>query len=165
MIRIVCRLSLMMLVGLIPCFAQDSTLSVAVEKMADQPLPVNIVSANLRNFQYTSQLDAIISIDNAAQVKSADFLLVIFQGGKVIAGEGWRDVKPGGSIFRDTKLALRPGDHAILIVTSVEANSRTFHFNQKELSDRLHDYIEGRQPTSIPIEISLNDTGVQKLIH
>jgi hypothetical protein len=147
--------------GLIPAVAQEEPLSVAVEKMSDQPLPVTVMSARLQNFQYTSQLRVMLSTDKGTEPTFADFLLVLYRGGKVIAGEGWRENALRGSISRDMKLALQTGDHALLIVTSVGSSSRTLQLNSKELSDRIHDYIEGRQPLPLPVEISLKPGNAQ----
>ena len=150
--------------GLIPAFAQEQPLSVAVDKMPDQPLPVTILSARLQNFQYTSQLDAVISIEKGTAPAFAEFYLVLYRDGKVIAGEGWRENSLDGTIFRDMKLALQPGDHALLIVTSVGTSSRTLQLNPKDLGDRIHELIEGRNPQPLPVDVSLKLGNMPKAI-
>src|ERR1700754_4731650 len=108
--------------------AQDEPLAVNVKTFADQPLPVTITSGTLRNFGFTSHLEAMVDVDkdNGTKIESASFFLLTFHGAKGVAGEGWTETKPGGLMIHPTTLALQPGDKAFLIVNKVVTSTRTF---------------------------------------
>ena len=144
--------------------AQTDQLSIAVDKMPDQPLPVVITTSHLQNFQYASQLSVEYDVEKATEPESVSFMLILYRDGKVIAGEGWEETSPTGSVFRDTKLAIKPGEKALLIVTSVKSRSRTWKLNDHDLMEQMHSLIEGRQPLSLPVEVSMRTEAKPKII-
>ena len=148
---------LFFLAALTPAVAQTEALAVDIEKMTDQPLPVSVSSGKLQNFQFTSQLSAQLSSYAGAEVSSVDLLILLYRDSKVFAGEGWTETAPGGIISRETKLALKPGDHAILIVKSVNAKGRTWKLNSQDVHERVREQIEGRSSLALPVEISMNE--------
>jgi hypothetical protein len=150
--------------GLIPAFAQEQPMSIAVEKMPDQPLPVTVQVGRLESFQYTSQLFAQISSVKGVDVVSAEFLLIVYRDGKAIAGEGWLEDSPSGSIMRYTRLAINPGDHALLIVKAASTSYRTLRLNEEDLGGQIHEFIEGHRSHPVAVEISLLAQRTAKVI-
>ncbi len=139
---------------IIPAMTQSAPVSISVEKMPDQPLPVTVSTARLESFQYTSQLSAEYAAEKGTKPEKISLMLVLFRDGKVLSGEGWEETAPSGSIFRETKLGIEPGDRAILVVNSVTADHRTWKLNARELGEQIHALAEGRSPLSIPVEVS-----------
>jgi hypothetical protein len=135
--------------------AQQPPLETSLKIFKDQPLPTSVVSGTLRNFQYTSELNAVIGIDQAVPVKSAEFYLVIFNHGRVVSGEGWVQPNPSGSISRQTRLALHEGDEALLIVNSVVTATRTIALPKTDIADNILHLIRNEPFNALPVEISM----------
>jgi hypothetical protein len=138
-------------------FAQDEPLEVNVKTFYDQPLPVTITSGTLRNFGFTSHLEAIVGLnkDNNVKIESASFFLLTFHGDKGVAGEGWTETNPGGLMIHSTTLALRPGDKAYLIVNKVVTSTRTFSLDMTDVVANIRRTIAGESFTAPSIQISM----------
>jgi hypothetical protein len=136
-------------------FAQQPNVAAPLKIFTDQPLPVNVVSGTLRNFQFTSELNAMISAAPEAKIESVSFYLIIYHGDHVVAGEGWKEVAPVGSISRQTKLAMKPGDGAMLIVDEVVTSTRTMRLNREDITSNVLNLLKKEAFTTPPVEISM----------
>ena len=154
MLRHAMRLAALSLVAFGIANAQDP-ISINVEKMSDQPLPVSVLTATLQPFQFTSQLSAQLSSDKSVTVRSAEMLLYIYRSGKVVSGEGWVEDSPGGLIHHETKLPIEKGDHALLIVKSIDTGSHIFKLNAQDIGNRLPGIMNGEPTLPLAVEISL----------
>lgn len=143
--------------------AQTPPLTTALKMLEDQPLPASVLSGTLSNFQYTSELDAQIRLDRNLVPKDVEFYLVIFNGGRIVAGEGWTEHNPQAMIHRQTKVALSEGDQALLMVDSVTTDARTFSLQKKDTTEHVKKMINGEATVPLPVELSMIDLGKGRL--
>jgi hypothetical protein len=138
--------------------SQQPSLEVALKKLNDQPLPVQVVSGTIHSFGFVSEVVATTSAPKDTVIKNAEFYLVIFNSGKVVGGEGWVESNPS-SIVHQTKLPLHDGDEAILLVDSVATTTRTFALSKVDITGSVMHLIQGEAYTLPPIQISMLPTG------
>lgn len=135
-------------------FAQQANVEIQLRTLADQPLPVVITGGTIHPFGDTSELVATTSSLKNAEIKSAEFYLVVFHGDRIIGGEGWTETDPS-SITRQTRLALHEGDQALLVVDSVTTSTRTFTLAKSDVTESVLKVIHGDATIAPPVQISM----------
>ena len=109
-----------------------------------QDSPIQVLSAELQNFQYTSKVQIQLSGFPADSVKAADFRLYIYRNGKIIAGEGWTEEPLQSNFVHDAVLQLRPHEKAILAIQRIVTNDRTYSVSEQEIVNAVKAHANGR---------------------
>ncbi len=139
----------------LPAIAQQAPVLLTVNTLHDQPLPAKILSARLQSFQYTSEIDANLELPRSKDVTSAEFLLIVYDSkGAVIAGEGWKEAPLSSLVHRQTKLAIAPGDHALLIVKSVTSGGTSLKLDQQMTDKAIKQFVQGQAVTAPAVTVA-----------
>jgi hypothetical protein len=160
------RFMLLLFLSAAPSLAQPPSISITVEKLPEQTLPVKVVSAHVESSQYHYELKTDLADEGNAKAIFTDLLLVLFRNGNVISAQGWRNVAPNQSLNRNvSQLDFQPGDRALLIVIATGTNSQIYTLARGDISESIREFIAGRRLLPIPVNVSKNENGAFALVH